>query len=781
MSFFRSKRFLFRIYFWVGGSIAAILAVSGIMLLYLGNLALEEQRKNDRLILSQIENSIEFMHDSVRDACASLYNNYNVMSIMYNRTIESDFSDLLLKMNMASRSIIRTNPYIHSVYIYNNSTDTFYSSFRALLFEDRSLLTLIETQGIPARLTPIYRHIEEPGLTGDFLTYFHYISLDENKRMDGGIALNISTNWLIDNIKRAGSLNGDDMTAVMLVTGTGHLIGDDTLSTELKEAVSLFYSETIAPQSDGTPFYQASLADASYHISYLPITGTELGLLRVVESSRIGRYVETLQERAIQIAALLLLISLIIIITVSTRLYAPLKALIRMISGQRTSVHDEFGYIKEAIRKSEHQFKAYENEHSKYRMTIKNIWLQGLLKGTKRIAKDDFQQMAAEYELSLTPDGGYRAIILTVDRQRTFEQENTIIERERLMYAVLNIACEILSGGFRCEGVELTDSTTAIIIDAAPKAGTDTLIKFLRDVQASVETHLSLTVSAFISEYAGDLTRIPVVFREAAQNLVYRFAYGPGCIMTAEQILGSHTEENLDYSLSDDKQLIDALKQGDMAAFEQNFDLLLTKIKKMPYTNMMISLFYISDTIRKVINSNFPAKSILKREDINRIGKNLMVYESINDYRHELISVLHKFFSSDDETQKTNEKHEAIVQTARNMVLESYMDSELCLTGIADSMSISGKYLSRIFAKSTGVTLPEFINSVRMERANKLLETTSLSVGSIAKKVGINNESYFYSMFKKRYGASPREYQTLRALMRSADRKESEPASQNSE
>ncbi|MNC58353.1 Arabinose operon regulatory protein [compost metagenome] len=47
---------------------------------------------------------------------------------------------------------------------------------------------------------------------------------------------------------------------------------------------------------------------------------------------------------------------------------------------------------------------------------------------------------------------------------------------------------------------------------------------------------------------------------------------------------------------------------------------------------------------------------------------------------------------------------------------------------------------------------------VRIAAAKQLLETTRLSVYTIANKVGYTNYSYFSKLFKQEVGLSPNEY-----------------------
>ena len=54
----------------------------------------------------------------------------------------------------------------------------------------------------------------------------------------------------------------------------------------------------------------------------------------------------------------------------------------------------------------------------------------------------------------------------------------------------------------------------------------------------------------------------------------------------------------------------------------------------------------------------------------------------------------------------------------------------------------------------------EFLKEVRLRRAARLLETTSLSVKVIAGSVGYSSRSYFSHAFKDMYGADPAGFRT---------------------
>jgi len=55
----------------------------------------------------------------------------------------------------------------------------------------------------------------------------------------------------------------------------------------------------------------------------------------------------------------------------------------------------------------------------------------------------------------------------------------------------------------------------------------------------------------------------------------------------------------------------------------------------------------------------------------------------------------------------------------------------------------------------------EYVNRIRIERAQMLLVTTDLPIKQIAEKVGIASNSYFSTLFKKQSLHTPDEYKKM--------------------
>ena len=80
------------------------------------------------------------------------------------------------------------------------------------------------------------------------------------------------------------------------------------------------------------------------------------------------------------------------------------------------------------------------------------------------------------------------------------------------------------------------------------------------------------------------------------------------------------------------------------------------------------------------------------------------------------------------------------------------------LTEVAAQFYLSPYYLSRLFRRVTGQSIVDYINNRRIEAAQKLLETTELSISAVAEQTGFASAAHFRRVFREVMGTGPLQY-----------------------
>lgn len=99
-----------------------------------------------------------------------------------------------------------------------------------------------------------------------------------------------------------------------------------------------------------------------------------------------------------------------------------------------------------------------------------------------------------------------------------------------------------------------------------------------------------------------------------------------------------------------------------------------------------------------------------------------------------------------------------LVENAKKVVQENFSDPDLSVESVCDALHVSTSHFSKIFKQETGGTFMNYMISLRMEHAKKLLLQTNYKSLVIGEMVGYPEPNYFSYVFKKNCGISPAKY-----------------------
>lgn len=94
--------------------------------------------------------------------------------------------------------------------------------------------------------------------------------------------------------------------------------------------------------------------------------------------------------------------------------------------------------------------------------------------------------------------------------------------------------------------------------------------------------------------------------------------------------------------------------------------------------------------------------------------------------------------------------------------LQNNYINPISLQEIAGRYFVSPEHFSRVFKQKTGFNVSEYLNILRLQKAENLLkQLTAAPITEIAEDCGFNDSNYFSVKFKKLYGVSPKKFQTM--------------------
>ena len=93
-------------------------------------------------------------------------------------------------------------------------------------------------------------------------------------------------------------------------------------------------------------------------------------------------------------------------------------------------------------------------------------------------------------------------------------------------------------------------------------------------------------------------------------------------------------------------------------------------------------------------------------------------------------------------------------------ILNQRFAEDISLSDMAQMLSVSPQYLSKVFSATMGMGFAKYVCRLRLCHAAELLRSTNLCVTDICYQCGYRNLSHFLRSFHRQYGVSPLKYRT---------------------
>jgi len=168
-------------------------------------------------------------------------------------------------------------------------------------------------------------------------------------------------------------------------------------------------------------------------------------------------------------------------------------------------------------------------------------------------------------------------------------------------------------------------------------------------------------------------------------------------------------------------------------------DMLLQKF--FPIDKRIETLVNVPNAERKNLKSIF---SIIQNEDKRKGEGYIYVMHSL---LQSLIAILLRY----------GYRKESFDERAKQIMDIVDADCTLSVSDVAKKCAFCNNHLERIFKKSMGITVGEYIVKKRVQKAYDLITSTDMPVERVMESINLSNKTYFYNIFKKYTGKTPGE------------------------
>lgn len=302
---------------------------------------------------------------------------------------------------------------------------------------------------------------------------------------------------------------------------------------------------------------------------------------------------------------------------------------------------------------------------------------------------------------------------------------------------------------------------TALLAAGKDEGKVQSLIEeSINEIVKRVEALSEFSYFAGVGETVGGLDQIPECYQSANKVFSYRFFSEKSKVLYSGRDKNELREDcfNLLSIDLDKKIVLNFLKNGlkrDICIFVDKY---LRKIGGGILNSPMFQQYILLDV--NLVVQQFLTEVKCGQEEIRCQFKAFSNPELFTGSQENVREYLIKCFemSMDLRDAAAANKYTAVIEHARDYINEHFADNQISLKVTAAAVNMSPNHFSRIFSQEVGMTFVEYLTQRRMQRAKELLRSTDIKISNVGYDVGYKDFHYFYNLFKKLEGCTPKDY-----------------------
>ncbi|MFK7697757.1 helix-turn-helix domain-containing protein [Paenibacillus sp. HJGM_3] len=763
----RSRKYLQRILLGFIPVVVILVMTSVILYLNAQSKVASMQNDADRKLLTQINYNIENMNGIVKDLAVSIFNDEDMIALKSG----GEFQQSILKLEKLNR-LVATSPYLHSIVFYNSKQGRYFSSLNHNLENNQiydALSRYVKSHTTVPKLQLIPMELDGKGEGFDVFSFFVYDGPSVNSVNGNFLVLNIKPTWMLDNVETLNALAERENDVIFVTDSAGKVLisNDRMLPEQLDIKNSLL--QRITSSGKMLDNFTYSHQGEKYRVTYLTRGMNDWQIISLQDYDLMMNNVRQLKWTAAAVTFSVVLMTILISVYFSIRLYRPvghLLTLVRQSGAQETNQpQDELSVIASSYSEMTDKLKELEKDQTAQINIAKVYRLRSLITTSASVSDQEFGQSREQYGIDIWPQGSLVVAVVRIDNLRELSSRTADTALSLLYFAISNIGQELLRRRYSCEAVDMRSDHLAFVIssrgDGLELGG---LHEAFREAQETVRHYYQLTFSVTLSRIFGGYREITTHYSQALRNSNYRMILGKQAMIDPDKV--KHNEECEQFHIPQalERQLIEGLKSGDRESIEDGVQRWMELVRTFRFENMFSALLHMVVTLNNTVSEMNHNKLNPVSVNLQDINQRILEKETLEEIQEVLMDAIREVF--DKRQSGRDEKSRLIADTIKEIVGKHYSDPDLNVQKIADMLRMSHVYLGQVFKEQEGMTVVDCINQTRLSQAKVYLEHQDLTVAEIMEKVGFGNESYFYRLFKRQYGTTPKEYRLKSAIYR---------------
>ncbi|WNR42763.1 AraC family transcriptional regulator [Paenibacillus roseipurpureus] len=694
------------------------------------------QQKND---LQNSSRNVSVMAQSARSVATTAFFDETIKELLYSDVNAVDY----IKYQDKLASYKNIYPFLQSIYIYNGSHIHALPSQKFVYdrstFEDMGIFPILDdiqhnrSHSIVLRQIPNMMYGISSNAEKDVYVY-SYLFFDsqvQSGKVSEAIILNISEESIKQTISTSDHINDN---RIFIIDRDGRLMSSDGKHPLLSALKENDYIQRIQSSKEASGNLRMNVDGVDSFITYADTDAFGWKVISITPYLSIVKDVEQMKQKTYLLVICFIVGSILLSFYLSRRLYKPINVVIQ-------------NYIE------------LESEKRNELYNRKQNFLRSMVLSNEMMPVDILQKRFHAYHIELELADSFLLLLIKIDHFADFCSAFSLKDRGLLKFGMINIISELLSSTYKHECIEIEEDQILIWMNyygSEFPSKDDSLVSLVKDIQGNIEKFLNVSISITFSEPFRMLNSINFHYLKTLDLSNYRLITGHQALISYDRI-DIQTGE-FKYPQDQDKELADALIQGQFAEAKQVLSSVIHAASRYSYTVLNSVLIRLLLSIRHAIEITEANHAIKVNFNFNTYLTALQKMETIEQIQsdfHELFDHL----AIELEAKKDN-KYIKLIEDVNQIVHAEFANPALSLEEIAEKVNLSSPYLGKLYKKHRLISVTDYINHVRLSYASKLIAESEETINDIMEKSGFISRSHFFTLFKKAFGVTPNQYRS---------------------
>lgn len=720
-----------------------LITIVSLMLFFLFYRSSEKEVRNiSNQLLSQTSYVTSIINEQIYNIGNLLINNRKIINAMYNKEIDriEEYHAVEILKNIQS-----TYPFIHSIGIYNEHTER-YMNTKGYKFADESELLKEKINHDQSYIQVVPRKLKDLTSSKEhqLLTFILSPSYTSYLPRTGGIVINYSEDYVQNMI---GNLNSNQTNNILLVDSNANIISSAEDGRFLENIADEDYFKKVIQMDEIRGNFIVKIDQQRTLVSFAKFKDFDWSIVSINPYKDVMYSFKNLPRYTGLIAIIIFIFSIIISLWLTNALHNPINNLIASLNktpGKKAASIDEFQVLGNELSRITEKLNYLEPSMD----IVRKSYLLDYLNGSK-------VDIESHYKPLLT-NSYFTVILLKVDSAKQYQQKKSQLPT-LIKVSIHSIVEEILRDEAYETLIIAKDEIGIIALDTA-KQGKNQLEILIKSIQTTIYQQLNVSVSIGIGEKVESVKDLQTSYTQAKEAVNQRFTNGIGNVFWYDETMEIVNNIDLNNSNNVDDKILKAINAGNKKGAVQEIKELSQVVRSYNYNQVMFIYNKVLYGLYKKLEKLGSIDQGL--DQLLNIIVNLKDYQSLEELTDDLINICIAII--EHLKNKMDRQNKEMIESVKREIDEQYADFNLSLKGIANRVNITPGYLGQMFRDYYNISFNNYLTDVRLSKASELLLLSDEPVSKISKKVGIPNSTYFYTLFRRKYGITPAKYRSMK-------------------